>query len=119
MDDPSQATGVSTARPGSRPHFLGAALRNGVIATALLGALIVLGSRNLADFDSALVGYTFACLFATFGIVYRYTVWLSKPPTRMLWRRSRSKAHFSGQPHSPPARLAMASCSTGCKTSGQ
>jgi len=47
----------------------------------------VVGSRNLADFDSALVGYTFACLFAMFGIVYRYTVWLSKPPTRMYWRR--------------------------------
>jgi len=62
-------------------------LRNGALATVLLGALIVVGSRNLADFDSALVGYTFACLFATFGIVYRYTVWLSKPPTRRLWRR--------------------------------
>lgn len=68
-------------------HFLRAGLRNGLIATVLLGALIVAGSRNLADFDSALVGYTFACLFATFGIVYRYTVWLSKPPTRMYWRR--------------------------------
>lgn len=64
-----------------------AGLRNGGIATALLGALIVIGSRNLADFDSALIGYTFACLLATFGIVYRYTVWLSKPPTRMYWRR--------------------------------
>jgi hypothetical protein len=69
------------------PQFLRAALRNAAIATVGLGALIVLGSRNLADFDSALVGYTFACLFATFGIVYRYTVWLSKPPTRMYWRR--------------------------------
>jgi len=71
----------------TRPHFDRRGLRNGVIATALLGALIVIGSRNLSDFDSALVGYTFGCLFALFGIVYRYTVWLSKPPTRMLWRR--------------------------------
>lgn len=69
------------------PHLHRAGLRNGVLATILLGSLIVIGSRNLADFDSALVGYTFACLFATFGIVYRYTVWLSKPPTRMYWRR--------------------------------
>jgi len=68
-------------------QFLRAGLRNGAIASGLLGILIVVGSRNLADFDSALVGYTFACLFATFGIVYRYTVWLSKPPTRMYWRR--------------------------------
>jgi hypothetical protein len=58
-----------------------------VLATLALGALIVIGSRRLSDFDSALVGYTFACLFATFGIVYRYSVWLSKPPTRMYWKR--------------------------------
>ena len=52
-----------------------------------LGALIVLGSRNLAHFDAALVGYTFATLFATFGITYRYSVWLQRPPTRMYWRQ--------------------------------
>src|SRR5947209_19799658 len=63
------------------------AARNGVIATALLAAGIVAGSRRLVDFDAALVGYTFACLFATFGIVYRYSVWLSKPPTRVYFRR--------------------------------
>jgi hypothetical protein len=54
---------------------------------ALLGTLIVLGSRNLAHFDAALVGYTFATLFATFGITYRYSVWLQRPPTRMYWRQ--------------------------------
>jgi hypothetical protein len=56
-------------------------------ATVTLGVLIVLGSRNLAHFDAALVGYTFATLFATFGIAYRYLVWLQRPPTRMYWRR--------------------------------
>ncbi len=55
--------------------------------TALLAAMIVVGSRNLAHFDAALVGYTFATLFATFGITYRYTMWLARPPTRMYWRR--------------------------------
>jgi hypothetical protein len=55
--------------------------------TILLGALIVLGSRNLAHFDAALVGYTFATLFATFGITYRFSMWLERPPTRMYWRR--------------------------------
>jgi hypothetical protein len=59
----------------------------GVIATAILAALIVTGSRNLNHFDAALVGYTFATLFATFGIAYRYTMWLRRPPTRMYWRR--------------------------------
>jgi hypothetical protein len=55
--------------------------------TILLAVLIVVGSRNLKDFDSALVGYTFAVLFATFGIAYRYCVWLTKPPTQRYWRR--------------------------------
>lgn len=59
----------------------------GLIATAILAGLIVLGSRNLNHFDAALVGYTFATLFATFGITYRYTMWLQRPPTRMYWRR--------------------------------
>jgi len=55
--------------------------------TALLGLLIVTGSRSLGHFDAALVGYTFATLFATFGISYRYAMWLQRPPTRMYWRR--------------------------------
>jgi hypothetical protein len=59
----------------------------GVLFTAALGVLIVLGSRGLEHFDAALVGYTFATLFATFGITYRYAMWLQRPPTRMYWRR--------------------------------
>jgi MFS family permease len=57
------------------------------LVTACLAALIVVGSRNLQHFDAALVGYTFATLFATFGISYRYAMWLNRPPTRMYWRR--------------------------------
>jgi hypothetical protein len=56
-------------------------------ATAVLGVLIVLGSRRLSHFDAALVGYTFATLFAAFGIAYRYTMWLQRPPTAMYWKR--------------------------------
>ena len=59
----------------------------GGVVTALLAAMIVVGSRNLTHFDAALVGYTFATLFAAFGITYRYTMWLQRPPTRMYWRR--------------------------------
>src|SRR5690606_24972763 len=54
---------------------------------AILAVLIVVGSRNLTNFDAALVGYTFATLFAVFGITYRYAMWLQKPPTRLYWRR--------------------------------
>ncbi|MBI4265418.1 MAG: MFS transporter [Acidobacteria bacterium] len=59
----------------------------GLIAAALLAVLIVVGSRNLQHFDAALVGYTFATLFAAFGITYRYAIWLQRPPTRLYWRR--------------------------------
>ena len=59
----------------------------GLLFTALLALLIVIGSRNLDHFDAALVGYTFATLFATFGITYRYAMWLQRPPTRLYWRR--------------------------------
>lgn len=57
------------------------------LITAALAALIVVGSRNLDHFDAALVGYTFATLFATFGITYRYSMWLQRPPTALYWRR--------------------------------
>lgn len=87
MKSNPSATSNNDASTASRLHFHGGGLRNGALAVLLLGVLILVGSRNLADFDSALLGYTFACLFAAFGIVYRYTVWLSKPPTRMYWRR--------------------------------
>jgi MFS family permease len=55
--------------------------------TALLVAAIVVGSRNLQNFDPALVIYTFAVVFATWGVVYHYNVWLEKPPTRVYWDR--------------------------------
>ncbi|HEX7779039.1 MAG TPA: MFS transporter, partial [Vicinamibacterales bacterium] len=58
-----------------------------ILVTAVLAAAIVVGSRNLQHFDAALVGYTFATLFATFGIAYRYAMWIERPPTRMYWRR--------------------------------
>ena len=59
----------------------------GLGVTLVLAALIVIGSRNLAHFDAVLVGYTFSVLFATFGLTYRYTMWLQRPPTALYWRR--------------------------------
>jgi NNP family nitrate/nitrite transporter-like MFS transporter len=55
--------------------------------TAFLVAAIVVGSRNLQNFDAALVIYTFACVFAMWGTAFHYAVWLQKPPTRLFWRR--------------------------------
>ncbi len=57
------------------------------IAVALVVALTFIGSDQLVWFDAALVGYLFGLLFAVFGVVYRYAVWLRRPPTAMLNRR--------------------------------
>jgi NNP family nitrate/nitrite transporter-like MFS transporter len=65
-------------------------IRSGAWATlwtCVLIAAIVLGSRNLQNFDPALVIYTFAIIFATWGVVYHYSVWIRKPPTRVYWQR--------------------------------
>jgi hypothetical protein len=59
----------------------------GGLVTLTLAGLILIGSRNLTHFDAALVGYTFAVLFATFGISYRYAMWLQRPPTALYWKR--------------------------------
>src|SRR5512143_1231421 len=59
----------------------------GLLISGLLALLIITGSRTLEHFDAALVGYTFATLFAAFGITYRYAMWLQRPPTRLYWRR--------------------------------
>jgi hypothetical protein len=63
------------------------AIVRGLAASVLLGIAILVGSRNLAHFDAALVAYTFSILFATFGLTYRYSMWLSRPPTALYWRR--------------------------------
>ena len=57
-------------------------------ATGLLIASIVVGSRNLENFDAALVIYTFATIFMTWGVSYHYYMWLQKPPTRLYWKRT-------------------------------
>jgi hypothetical protein len=59
----------------------------GLAVTIALALLIVLGSRRLAHFDAALVAYTTSILFATFGLTYRYAMWLQRPPTAIYWKR--------------------------------
>jgi hypothetical protein len=59
----------------------------GLFWSGLLAVAIFVGSRNLRHIDAALVGYTFACLFAAFAVSYRYAMWLQRPPTRLYWRR--------------------------------
>jgi hypothetical protein len=59
----------------------------GSVAVIVAIAVAVLGSEGLRWFDAALVGYLFGTLFAVFGVVYRYLVWLRRPPTARLNRR--------------------------------
>jgi hypothetical protein len=81
-----------TAELALPPEFVSVADRLRACAwatmwTGILVGAIVVGSRNLQNFDSALVIYTFACIFSAWGVAYHYYVWLQKPPTKMFWRR--------------------------------
>ncbi|MDT7827078.1 MFS transporter [Pricia sp. S334] len=64
------------------------ALIKATIAAVLTVAVVLLGSRNLQNFDPALVAYLIGTVFAVFGIAYRYSVWIQRPPTKLYWRRS-------------------------------
>jgi hypothetical protein len=59
----------------------------GLFTAALVLAGIYFGSRRLRDFDAALVPYAGASVFSAFGLGYRYSMWLTKPPTRLYWWR--------------------------------
>jgi hypothetical protein len=54
------------------------------VAVVLLLAIFT-GSNALKHYDAALVPYTGACVFAAFGIGYRFSMWLRRPPTRAYW----------------------------------
>ncbi|MBX7122287.1 MAG: hypothetical protein K1X42_09165 [Opitutaceae bacterium] len=72
------------------------ALGVAAIATLALTGAILVGSRNLQNFDGALIAYLFGAVFAWFGLVYRYDVWLQRPPTRLYWKRG-WQFFFSGR----------------------
>ena len=59
----------------------------GLVASAVLTALVIIGSRNLEHFDSALFGYTVASIVAFGAVVFRYALWLQRPATRAYWKR--------------------------------
>jgi nitrate reductase gamma subunit len=59
----------------------------GLLGVAVTLALTFVGSDGLVWFDAALVGYLFGLVFFVFGVIYRYAVWVRRPPTAMLNRR--------------------------------
>ncbi len=62
------------------------------LTVLVLVLLIYFGSSQMRHFDSALVGYAVATVIAAAALVYRYSLWLGKPPT---WRYFRAGwTHF-------------------------
>jgi hypothetical protein len=59
----------------------------GLLTAGTVVAGIYFGSRQLRDFDVALVPYAGASVLSAFGLGYRYSMWLTKPPTRLYWWR--------------------------------
>ena len=59
----------------------------GIVGVAVTLAISFVGSDGLVWFDAALIGYLFGVVFMVFGVIYRYTVWVRRPPTAMLNRR--------------------------------
>ncbi|MER5206624.1 MFS transporter [Streptomyces sp. NPDC002825] len=82
----------------------------GTAVSVLLILAIVFGSRLLRDFDSALLPYAVATVFLAFGVAYRYTVWISAPGARRLfrqgWRSFFSAANFRKAPTALPRMIA-------------
>lgn len=70
----------------------------GAVAAVVLAALVFAGSNALRNFDAALVGYATATIVLTFGVVYRYAMWVQTPPTRRFlvngWKAFFSVGNF-------------------------
>ncbi|MFD5617172.1 MFS transporter [Streptomyces yangpuensis] len=77
----------SPPEQGARRSVTGRATLAGTAVSLLLVVAIVLGSRLLRDFDSALLPYAVATVFLAFGVAHRYTVWVSAPGARRLFRK--------------------------------
>ncbi|MFF7441088.1 MFS transporter [Streptomyces sp. NPDC008122] len=110
---PGPAPGV-TADGGPSPRTPAAVRRRAVLAGTAVSVLLILaivfGSRLLRDFDSALLPYAVATVFLAFGVAHRYTVWISAPGARRLfrqgWRSFFSAANFRRAPTALPRMIA-------------
>ena len=114
--------GTDSRQPGKGPSVVARAARNlprsvsgraalaGAVVSCLLILAIVFGSRLLHDFDSALLPYAVASVFLAFGVAYRYTVWVSAPGARRLfkngWGSLFSAENFRRTPTALPKMIA-------------
>lgn len=63
------------------------AVARGLVGVGVVFLLAAAGSGWFQWFDTALAGYFFGVLFAVFATIYRYSVWLRRPPTAKLRER--------------------------------
>jgi hypothetical protein len=64
------------------------ALGGGIVAAALVVAGIYFGSGRMSRFDTPLIAYAAATVFASFGLAYRYLMWVQRPPTWLYFKAS-------------------------------
>ncbi|MFI5581398.1 MFS transporter [Streptomyces sp. NPDC051822] len=113
---PGPTQGPTPGKPavGTFPRSPAAVRRRATLAGTAVSVLLILaivfGSRLLRDFDSALLPYAVATVFLAFGVAYRYTVWISAPGARRLfkqgWRSFFSVANFRRAPTALPKMIA-------------
>ncbi|MDV5146336.1 MFS transporter [Streptomyces sp. SBC-4] len=111
---PGAAAPGDPSAAGPAPQTPAAVRRRAVLAGTAVSVLLILaivfGSRLLRDFDSALLPYAVATVFLAFGVSYRYTVWISAPGARRLfkqgWRSFFSAANFRKAPTALPRMIA-------------
>ncbi|MET9290421.1 MFS transporter [Streptomyces sp. NPDC003077] len=93
----------------TRPPAVGPSAVAFVVAVLLILA-IVLGSRGLRNFDSALIPYAAATVFLAFGVGYRYAAWVRTPASWRLfvqgWRSLFSRENFRKAPTALPRMAA-------------
>ncbi|MFF3552762.1 MFS transporter [Streptomyces tsukubensis] len=107
---PSPSPSLSPRPPETSGSVAARAVLVGAVVSGLLILAIVLGSRMLHNFDSALLPYAVATVFLAFGVAYRYTVWISSPGAHRLfrqgWRAFFSVANFRRAPTAVPRMIA-------------
>lgn len=59
----------------------------GLLAVSVVLVGVYFGSGGMRWFDPALSGYLLGVLLGVFAVVYRYLIWLQRPPTAVLNRR--------------------------------
>ncbi|HEX2178804.1 MAG TPA: MFS transporter [Actinomycetota bacterium] len=87
MNDPAIVPAQSVAGAPGRDRLHRTAAFAGAAAALVLAGAILLGSRNLGNFDVALLGYALATIFLAYGVTYKTVVWAGSPAARRYLAR--------------------------------